>query len=180
MLLHNVEFDFKATRGADYKRYTHGRKEALAAIAALDADSEDYILDLCDIMDDFFCSLLGEDYADRLGIDTEDVEPLLGLLTDFNTAAQPPALKDIAAAMPEVPEPAKPEKVASSIPPNRAQRRAARRKAHRNAAPAAPKATAPDAQGKVYDALRALQDDPEAMRQIAAIAAQHYAAFPHA
>lgn len=118
MLLHNVEFDFKATRGADYKRYTHGRKAALAAINALDKEDEDYILRMCEIMDDFFADLLGEDYADRLALDTEDVEPMLQLLNDFNAAAvaQEQSAPPVEAA-----------------PLNRAQRRAARRNAQHHA-----------------------------------------------
>lgn len=131
MLLHNVEFDFKATRGADYKCYTHGRKAALAAINALDPDDENYVIRLCEIMDDFFADLLGEDYADRLNLDTEDVEPLLALLEELNAAATPPALKAVAASLPELPEPSAP--VTSSIPQNRAARRAARRAAKNHA-----------------------------------------------
>ena len=128
MLLHNVEFDFKATRGADYKRYTHGRKAALAAINALDKEDEDYIIRMCEIMDDFFADLLGEDYADRLALDTEDVEPMLQLLNDFNAAAEQPARNALAAVAQEQSTP--PVEVA---PLNRAQRRAARRNAKNHA-----------------------------------------------
>lgn len=128
MLLHNVEFNFKATRGADYKRYTHGRKAALAAINALDKEDEDYIIRMCEIMDDFFADLLGEDYADRLALDTEDVEPMLQLLNDFNAAADQPARSALAAVAQE--QSAPPVEVA---PLNRAQRRAARRNAKHHA-----------------------------------------------
>ena len=128
MLLHNVEFDFKATRGMDYKRYTHGRKTALAAIGTLNPEDEDYILRLCEILDDFFCDLLGDDYAEKLNIDPDDMEPLMQLLDDFNAAATPPALKAVAASLPELPEPSA-NPVTSSIPLNRTQRRAARRAA---------------------------------------------------
>lgn len=128
MLLHNVEFNFKATRGADYKRYTHGRKAALAAINALDKEDEDYILRMCEIMDDFFADLLGEDYADRLALDTEDVEPMLQLLNDFNAAAEQPARSAIAAVSQEQSVPP-----VEAAPLNRAQRRAARRNAQHHA-----------------------------------------------
>lgn len=128
MLLHNVEFNFKATRGADYKRYTHGRKAALAAINALDKEDEDYILRMCEIMDDFFADLLGEDYADRLSLDTEDVEPMLQLLNDFNAAAEQPARSALAAVAQEQSAP-----LVEAAPLNRAQRRAARRNAKNHA-----------------------------------------------
>lgn len=131
MLLHNVEFDFKATRGADYKRYTHGRKAALAAINALDKEDEDYIIRMCEIMDDFFADLLGENYADRLALDTEDVEPMLQLLNDFNAATEQPTHSTFAAVAPEFPElTAQP---VATAPLNRAQRRAARRNAQHHA-----------------------------------------------
>lgn len=132
MLLHNVEFHFKATRGQDYKRYTHGRKVAQAAINALDPDDEAYVIKLCEIMDDFFADILGEDYADRLNLDTEDVDPLLQLLSELNDAATPPSLRAVAASLPEMPEPAA-KSVSNTVPMSRAARRAARKAAKRHA-----------------------------------------------
>ena len=129
MLLNNVEFDFKATRGSDYKRYVHGRNAALAAINALDTNDEDYLIHLCEIVDDFFADLLGDDYADKLGIDTDDVEPLLALLEELNRAAAPESFKSLAAPQ-DVTE--LPANVTSSISLNRAQRRAARKAARAN------------------------------------------------
>lgn len=133
MLLQNIEFDFKPTRGSDYKRYVHGYKTALAAIDVLDLKGdEDALTKMCEIMDDFFADLLGEDYADRLDIDTDDIEPLLHLLTELNSAAEFPSLGTVLPALPE----AEDASVTSSLavaPPNRAQRRAARRAAKRHA-----------------------------------------------
>lgn len=133
MLLQNIEFDFKPTRGSDYKRYVHGYKTVLASLNALDLKGdEDALTKMCEIMDDFFADLLGEDYADRLDIDTDDIEPLLHLLTELNRAAEFPSL---GAAFPALPDAAE-APVTSSLavaPPNRAQRRADRRAAKRHA-----------------------------------------------
>ena len=129
MTLRNVEFDFKATRGQDYKRYSQGLKKVRAAMSALDADDEDFLLKANEVMDDFFCDLLGEDYDQRLGIDADDFDDLYALLDDFNAAAIPEGMQKRLAAMRAAP--AELEDVQSSIPPkvflNRAQRRAARR-----------------------------------------------------
>ena len=135
MTLRNVEFDFKITKGGNYSRYSKGKKAAIVAINALDTDDDDYMTKANEILDDFFCDLLGEDYDQKLDIDTDDFDALVSLLEDFNNAAQTPSMKRLAEASAEKPPQLPP--VASSIPApvpaaipmpqNRAQRRAARR-----------------------------------------------------
>ena len=128
MILRNVKFDFKVTKGKDYKRYIQGYKAAMVALNVLDKEDDEY---LNEILDDFFADLLGEDYDQRLGIDVDDLEDLMQLLADFNAAANPEALERMAALQPIDREAMKDAK--SSIPApipmpmNRAQRRAARR-----------------------------------------------------
>ncbi len=131
MILRNVKFDFKVTKGKDYKRYIQGYKAAMAALNALDKEDDEYLIKFNEILDDFFADLLGEDYDQRLGIDVDDLEDLMQLLADFNAAANPEALERMAALQPIDREAMKDAK--SSIPApipmpmNREQRRAARR-----------------------------------------------------
>lgn len=134
MILRNVKFDFKVTKGKDYKRYIQGYKAAMAALNALDKEDDEYLIKFNEILDDFFADLLGEDYDQRLGIDVDDLEDLMQLLADFNAAADPEApeaLERMAALQPIDREAMKDAK--SSIPApipmpmNREQRRAARR-----------------------------------------------------
>lgn len=128
MNLRNVEFDFKATKGSDYKRYSQGRKQVSLAMAALDTNDDDYVSKVNAILDDFFCGLLGEDYDQRLDIDADDLDDLLSLMDDFNKAAAPDSLQRLAVLQAE--PTADPQNVQSSMPAppmNRAQRRAARR-----------------------------------------------------
>nr|DAL38403.1 MAG TPA_asm: hypothetical protein [Caudoviricetes sp.] len=139
MTLRNVNFDFKITKGDTYSRYSKGKKAAVIAIHALDPDDDDYMTKANEILDDFFCDLLGEDYDQKLGVDPDDFDDLLTLLEDFNDAAQPQSMKRLAALEPDAPAALPP--VSSSIqtpapaaiplPMNRAKRRAARRAAHR-------------------------------------------------
>ena len=116
MILRNVKFDFKVTKGKDYKRYIQGYKAAMAALNVLDKEDDEYLIKFNEILDDFF--------ADHL-------EDLMQLLADFNAAANPEALERMSALQPIDREALKDAK--SSIPApipmpmNRAQRRAARR-----------------------------------------------------
>lgn len=131
MILRNVKFDFKVTKGKDYKRYIQGYKAAMAALNVLDKEDDEYLIKFNEILDDFFADLLGDDYDQRLGIDVDDLEDLMQLLADFNAAANPEALERMSALQPIDREALKDAK--SSIPApipmpmNRAQRRAARR-----------------------------------------------------
>ena len=123
-----MKFDFKVTKGKDYKRYIQGYKAAMAALNVLDKEDDEYLIKFNEILDDFFADLLGEDYDQRLGIDVDDLEDLMQLLADFNAAE---ALERMAALQPIDREAMKDAK--SSIPApipmpmNREQRRAARR-----------------------------------------------------
>ena len=87
MILRNVKFDFKVTKGKDYKRYIQGYKAAMAALNALDKEDDEYLIKFNEILDDFFADLLGEDYDQRLGIDVgmtdEDREVLAANTVDF-------------------------------------------------------------------------------------------------
>ena len=40
MILRNVKFDFKVTKGKDYKRYIQGYKAAMAALNVLDKEDD--------------------------------------------------------------------------------------------------------------------------------------------
>ena len=100
MILRNVKFDFKVTKGKDYKRYIQGYKAAMAALNVLDKEDDEYLIKFNEILDDFFADLLGEDYDQRLGIDVDDLEDLMQLLADFNAAADPEALERMAALQP--------------------------------------------------------------------------------
>ena len=42
MILRNVKFDFKVTKGKDYKRYIQGYKAAMVALNALDKEDDEY------------------------------------------------------------------------------------------------------------------------------------------
>ena len=97
MILRNVKFDFKVTKGKDYKRYIQGYKAAMAALNVLDKEDDEYLIKFNEILDDFFADLLGNDYDQRLGIDVDDLEDLMQLLADFNAAANPEALERMAA-----------------------------------------------------------------------------------
>ena len=97
MILRNVKFDFKVTKGKDYKRYIQGYKAAMVALNALDKEDDEYLIKFNEILDDFFADLLGDDYDQRLGIDVDDLEDLMQLLADFNAAANPEALERMAA-----------------------------------------------------------------------------------
>lgn len=114
MTLRNVNFDFKITKGDTYSRYSKGKKAAVIAIHALDPDDDDYMTKANEILDDFFCDLLGEDYDQKLGVDPDDFDDLLTLLEDFNDAAQPQSMKRLAALEPDAPVALPP--VPSSIP----------------------------------------------------------------
>ena len=130
MILRNVKFDFKVTKGKDYKRYIQGYKAAMAALNVLDKEDDEYLIKFNEILDDFFA-----DYDQRLGIDVDDLEDLMQLLADFNAAANPEALERMAALQPidrEAMKDAKssipaPIPIPIPIPMNREQRRAARR-----------------------------------------------------
>ena len=100
MILRNVKFDFKVTKGKDYKRYIQGYKAAMAALNVLDKEDDEYLIKFNEILDDFFADLLGNDYDQRLGIDVDDLEDLMQLLADFNAAANPEALERMAALQP--------------------------------------------------------------------------------
>lgn len=77
MILRNVKFDFKVTKGKDYKRYIQGYKAAMVALNALDKEDDEYLIKFNEILDDFFADLLGDDYDQRLGIDVDDLEDLI-------------------------------------------------------------------------------------------------------
>ena len=140
MTLRNVEFDFKITEGSNYSRYSKGRKAVIAAINDMNLEDDDCLTRINEVMDDFFCDLLGEDYDQKLDINPDDFDDLFDLFCDFENNAIPERLKkrvaSVQAAKP-VQSPAAIQPVASSIPVpapaaipmpmNRAQRRAARR-----------------------------------------------------
>lgn len=78
MNIRNVEFDFDILRAADADRFQQAVNEMQAAAAAVPkAGGLGAIIRAnCAAIDNFLADLLGEDYDQRLGIDTDNLRQL--------------------------------------------------------------------------------------------------------
>ena len=84
---------------------------------------------MCGLYDDFFCSVLGEDYDTLIGVNTENLDEMTHLyaefcntVSDFTAARTQDAVNSLHKA-----KPADKQAAPAPAPQNRAQRRAARR-----------------------------------------------------
>lgn len=126
-----ITFDFKPTRASDAERMENAEKTLGKSWSSLNVEklgAGAAILAMCNLYDDYFCDILGEDYADKLGVDTEDLDEMMPLFSEFRQATKAFADDMIAKAMANLPKKAEqPMNNAVPMPQNREQRRAARR-----------------------------------------------------
>lgn len=126
-----ITFDFKPTRASDAERMDNAEKTLGKSWSSLNVEklgAGAAILAMCNLYDDYFCDVLGEDYADKLGVDTEDLDEMMPLFSEFRQATKAFADDMIAKAMANLPKKAEqPMNNAVPMPQNREQRRAARR-----------------------------------------------------
>ena len=126
-----ITFDFKPTRASDAERIENAEKTIRKSWSILNVEklgAGAAILAMCNLYDDYFCDILGEDYAEKLDVDTEDLDEMMPLYSEFQQTAKAFADDMVAKAMASLPK--KGENAASPAPVNREQRRAERR-AHR-------------------------------------------------
>lgn len=126
-----ITFDFKPTRASDAERMDNADKTLGKSWGSLNVEklgAGAAILAMCNLYDDYFCDVLGDDYADKLGVDTEDLDEMMQLYSEFQQATKAFADNMVAKAMASLPK--KGENAAAPAPVNREQRRAERR-AHR-------------------------------------------------
>lgn len=131
MEFRGIMFDFKPTRASDAERMDNADKTLGKSWGSLNVEklgAGAAILAMCNLYDDYFCDILGDDYADKLGVDTEDLDEMMPLYSEFQQATKAFADSMVAKAMASLPK--KDENAASPAPVNREQRRAERR-AHR-------------------------------------------------
>lgn len=124
-----IEFDFKPTRASDAERMENAEKTLGKSWSSLNVEklgAGAAILAMCNLYDDYFCDVLGEDYADKLGVDTEDLDEMMPLFSEFRQATKAFADDMVAKAMASLPKKGENTTV-SPAPANREQRRAARR-----------------------------------------------------
>lgn len=131
MEFRGITFDFKPTRASDAERMenadkTLGKSWGTLNVEKLGAGAA--ILAMCNLYDDYFSDILGDDYADKLGVDTEDLDEMMPLYSEFQQTTKAFADDMVAKSMASLPK--KGENAASHAPVNREQRRAERR-AHR-------------------------------------------------
>lgn len=126
-----INFDFKPTRASDAERMDNAEKTIGKGWSSLNVEklgAGAAILAMCNLYDDYFCDILGEDYADKLGVDTEDLDDMMLLYSEFQQATKKFGDDVIAKAMANLPKKAEqPVNNAVPMPQNREQRRAARR-----------------------------------------------------
>lgn len=131
MEFRGITFDFKPTRASDAKRMENAEKTIGKSWGSLNAEkmgAGDAILAMCNLYDDYFCDILGEDYADKLEVDTEDLDDMMLLYSEFQQATKKFGDDVIAKAMANLPKKAEqPMNNTVPMPQNREQRRAARR-----------------------------------------------------
>lgn len=85
MQLHGIEFDFTPLRVSDAERFD-AATAALREKAAHPPQARsltEAVRFQCAAFDDFFAGTLGEDYADKTGIDTENLESLSALFAEM-------------------------------------------------------------------------------------------------
>lgn len=127
-----ITFDFKPTRASDAERMENADKTLGKSWGSLNVEKMGAgaaILAMCNLYDDYFSDILGDDYADKLGVDTEDLDEMMPLYSEFQQTTKAFADDMVAKAMASLPK--KGENATSpAAPANREQRRAERR-AHR-------------------------------------------------
>lgn len=127
-----ITFDFKPTRASDAERMDNADKTLGKSWGSLNVEklgAGAAILAMCNLYDDYFCDVLGDDYADKLGVDTEDLDEMMPLYSEFQQATKAFADDMVAKAMASLPKKGENTTVFPA-PVNREQRRAERR-AHR-------------------------------------------------
>ena len=126
-----ITFDFKPTRASDAERMENAEKTLGKSWGRLNVEKMGAgaaILAMCNLYDDYFCDILGEDYADKLGVDTEDLDEMMPLFSEFQQTTKAFTDDMVAKAMASLPKKAEqPMNNAVPMPQNREQRRAARR-----------------------------------------------------
>lgn len=126
-----ITFDFKPTRASDAERMENAEKTLGKSWSTLNVEklgAGAAILAMCNLYDDYFCDILGEDYVDKLGVDTEDLDEMMLLYSEFQQATKKFGDDVIAKAMANLPKKAEqPMNNAVPMPQNREQRRAALR-----------------------------------------------------
>lgn len=126
-----ITFDFKPTRASDAERMENTEKTLGKSWSSLNVEklgAGAAILAMCNLYDDYFCDILGEDYDDKLGVDTEDLDEMMLLYSEFQQATKKFGDDVIAKAMANLPKKAEqPMNNAVPMPQNLEQRRAARR-----------------------------------------------------
>jgi len=85
MILHNVEFDFNPLKGTDAERLDKANAELQAAKSGTPTNKglAETVRYQCAVIDRVLAGLLGNDYARKLGADTDDLSALSALLKDF-------------------------------------------------------------------------------------------------
>lgn len=131
MEFRGITFDFKPTRASDAERMENAEKTLGKSWGRLNVEklgAGAAILAMCNLYDDYFCDILGEDYADKLGVDTEDLDEMMPLFSEFQQTTKAFTDDMVAKAMASLPKKAEqPMNNAVPMPQNREQRRAARR-----------------------------------------------------
>lgn len=131
MEFRGITFDFKPTRASDAERMENAEKTLGKSWGSLNVEKMGAgaaILAMCNLYDDYFCDILGEDYADKLGVDTEDLDEMMPLFSEFQQTTKAFTDDMVAKAMASLPKKAEqPMNNAVPMPQNREQRRAARR-----------------------------------------------------
>lgn len=131
MEFRGITFDFKPTRASDAERMENAEKTLGKSWGRLNVEKMGAgaaILAMCNLYDDYFCDILGDDYADKLGVDTEDLDEMMPLFSEFQQTTKAFTDDMVAKAMASLPKKAEqPMNNAVPMPQNREQRRAARR-----------------------------------------------------
>ena len=126
-----ITFDFKPTRASDAEQMENAEKTLGKSWSTLNVEklgAGAAILAMCNLYDDYFSDILGDDYADKLGVDTEDLDEMMPLYSEFQQTTKAFADDMVAKAMASLPKKAEhPMNNAVPMPQNREQRRAARR-----------------------------------------------------
>ena len=88
MNIRNVEFDFDVLRAADADRFQQAVNEMQAAAAAVPkaAGLGAIIRANCAAIDNFLADVLGDDYDQRLGLDTENLREMKAVYQDVLNA----------------------------------------------------------------------------------------------
>ena len=88
MNIRNVEFDFDILRAADADRFQQAVNEMQAAAAAVPkaAGLGAIIRANCAAIDNFLADVLGDDYDQRLGLDTENLREMKAVYQDVLNA----------------------------------------------------------------------------------------------